>query len=169
MKILVLVLQYPPDVNSTGQLMAQLADAWVSQGHEVSVITSFPHYEDFRIWPEFRGKLMERESVRREGVRREGVRREGLGAARDALPPNALRSHALLLPSVTRVWLHANGTKTMLHRLASYLSFNAMASTMDGEIPVICAACRYMNFSTPLSTLIANPFRSCPAWMGTSG
>jgi colanic acid biosynthesis glycosyl transferase WcaI len=57
MRILLLIIQFPPDVNSTGLLMAQVAEGLRDCGHEVSVITTFPHYEKFQVWPEYRGKL----------------------------------------------------------------------------------------------------------------
>src|SRR4051812_40264297 len=66
MRILLLVIQYPPDVNSSGILMAQLAERLQQRGHEVSVITSFPHYEKFEVWPEYRRKLFQRQ--RYQGV-----------------------------------------------------------------------------------------------------
>jgi len=138
MKILILVLQYPPDVNATGQLMAQLADTWASQGHEVSVITSFPHYEHFRIWPEYRGKWMEKSERENErmgegelggdkGTRRQGEAERGTREAFSDSPIPPLSSSPAL-PSVTRVWVYANGTKNMLNRLASYLSFTILAA-----------------------------------------
>ena len=62
MRILLLIIQFPPDVNSTGLLMAQLCAGLQARGHQVSVLTSFPHYEKFRVWDEYRGKLAERGS-----------------------------------------------------------------------------------------------------------
>jgi colanic acid biosynthesis glycosyl transferase WcaI len=59
MRILVLIIQYPPDVNTSGALMAQVCEGLAARGHEVSVVTSFPHYEKFRVWDEYRGKLLE--------------------------------------------------------------------------------------------------------------
>jgi len=44
--------------------MGQMCEGLISLGHEVSVITSFPHYERFRVWDEYRGKLYERASYR---------------------------------------------------------------------------------------------------------
>jgi len=92
MRILILILQYPPDVNSTGLLMEQLVDGLVARGHRVSVITSFPHYEKFRVWEQYRGKLAERSGT------------------------------------ILRLWVRATGKKSMLNRLLSYLSFNALAT-----------------------------------------
>ncbi len=60
MRILLPIIQFPPDVNPTGLLMAQLCEGLAARGHEVSVITAFPHYENFRVWDEYRGKLVER-------------------------------------------------------------------------------------------------------------
>src|SRR5437867_4534335 len=60
MRILLPIIQFPPDVNPTGLLMAQLCEGLTACGHEVSVITGFPHYENFRIWDEYRGKLVQR-------------------------------------------------------------------------------------------------------------
>jgi colanic acid biosynthesis glycosyl transferase WcaI len=60
MRILLPIIQFPPDVNPTGVLMAQLCEGLTACGHEVSVITGFPHYEDFRVWDEYRGKLVQR-------------------------------------------------------------------------------------------------------------
>jgi len=60
MRILLPIIQFPPDVNPTGVLMAQLCEGLTACGHEVSVLTTFPHYEDFRIWEQYRGKLIER-------------------------------------------------------------------------------------------------------------
>jgi len=61
-RILLLIIQFPPDVNASGLLMAQLGEGLVARGHHVSVITAFPHYARFRIVEEFRGKLLERET-----------------------------------------------------------------------------------------------------------
>lgn len=64
MRILLLIIQFPPDVNSTGLLMEQVCEGLMAYGHEVSVITAFPHYEKFRVWDEYRGKLAERSRYR---------------------------------------------------------------------------------------------------------
>jgi colanic acid biosynthesis glycosyl transferase WcaI len=66
MRILVLILQFPPDVNAAGRLMSELCDGLVERGHEVSVVTTFPHYAEFRISDTYRGKLAQR--ARHNGV-----------------------------------------------------------------------------------------------------
>lgn len=60
MRILVFIIQFPPDVNSTGILMEQICEGLLDYGHRITVITTFPHYEEFRIREEFRGRLIER-------------------------------------------------------------------------------------------------------------
>ena len=63
MRILLQIIQFPPDVNSTGLLMMQVCEGLKHLGNEIEVITSFPHYEKFRTWQEYRGKLAQRETV----------------------------------------------------------------------------------------------------------
>lgn len=99
MRILVVVVQYPPDVNSTGLLMEQVVEGLVERGHEVTVFTTFPHYEKFRVTEEYRGKLFEWDE--RKGV------------------------------DVLRLPVYARGTKSMIPRLLSYLSFN-IGATLAG-------------------------------------
>lgn len=96
MRILLPIIQFPPDVNPTGVLMAQLCEGLADYGHEVSVITAFPHYENFRVWDEFRGKLAQREVFR-------GMH-------------------------VLRLYVYAPGKKSMVNRLMSYLTYNALAT-----------------------------------------
>jgi len=99
MRILVLIIQYPPDVNTSGVLMSQLCEGLAARGHEISVLTTFPHYEKFRVWDEYRGKLFDTRV--RNGV------------------------------EIKRTYVYANGSKQkMLHRLLSYLSFNALATVV---------------------------------------
>lgn len=67
MNILVLVHHFPPDVNSTGLLMEALFREMVNSGDQVQVLTTFPHYEGFRVWHEHRGRLLEHSN--HEGIR----------------------------------------------------------------------------------------------------
>lgn len=57
MRILLLTTYFRPDVASNGVIMGTLADEFVARGHEVTVLTSVPHYGSNRIWTEFSGKL----------------------------------------------------------------------------------------------------------------
>jgi colanic acid biosynthesis glycosyl transferase WcaI len=61
MRILLLSTYFRPDVASTGVIMSTLADEFLARGHEVSVLTSVPHYGVDRIWPEYSGRLLHTE------------------------------------------------------------------------------------------------------------
>jgi colanic acid biosynthesis glycosyl transferase WcaI len=58
MRILLLSTYFRPDVASTGIIMSKLADEFVARGHEVTVVTSVPHYDTNQVWPEFSKKLI---------------------------------------------------------------------------------------------------------------
>lgn len=98
LRILLLILQFPPDVNSTGLLLSRLCERLGERGHQITVFTSFPHYAEFRVRDEYRGKLAEWEHVDdRLSVLRLWVRARG---------PKG----------------------RMLNRFLSYASFNALAA-----------------------------------------
>lgn len=61
MRILLLSTYFRPDVASTGVIMAKLVDEFVAKGHEVTVLTSVPHYDINRVWPEYSRKLVYKE------------------------------------------------------------------------------------------------------------
>jgi colanic acid biosynthesis glycosyl transferase WcaI len=77
LRVLLLIIQFPPDVNSTGLLMAQVGTGLAAQGHAVSVLTTFPHYAHFRVWDEYRGKLIEHDRYQGMHVTRVYVRAAG--------------------------------------------------------------------------------------------
>lgn len=72
MRILFLSTYFRPDVASTGVIMTKLAEEFVARGHEVTVVTSVPHYNTSRPWPEYSRKLVYRE--RRDGMQIHRVR-----------------------------------------------------------------------------------------------
>jgi colanic acid biosynthesis glycosyl transferase WcaI len=60
MKILVVSLYYEPDkCQSNGPIIRAMCDDWAAGGHEVTVLTSFPHYNCDAVWPEYRGRLLQ--------------------------------------------------------------------------------------------------------------
>jgi colanic acid biosynthesis glycosyl transferase WcaI len=63
MRILLLSTYFRPDVASTGVIMSTLADEFVARGHEVTVLTSVPHYDINRVWPQYSRKLIYSERV----------------------------------------------------------------------------------------------------------
>jgi colanic acid biosynthesis glycosyl transferase WcaI len=70
MRILFLSTYFRPDTASTGVLMTQLAEELVKMGHQITVVTSMPHYNTNSIWPAYRRRLMARESWGDMKVRR---------------------------------------------------------------------------------------------------
>lgn len=64
MKILVISLYYEPDqCQSNGPIVRALCEDWAEAGHEVTVLTSFPHYSRDAVWPEYRGRWFQRDRV----------------------------------------------------------------------------------------------------------
>jgi colanic acid biosynthesis glycosyl transferase WcaI len=64
MRVLVLSLYYDPDVcQSNGPIIRAICDDLAAAGHQVTVLTSFPHYNRNEIWPEYRGRFFERGKV----------------------------------------------------------------------------------------------------------
>lgn len=57
--------------------MSQLGEGLVARGHRVSVITAFPHYEKFRVWDEYRRKIVQRSTYRGMQVQRVWVYASG--------------------------------------------------------------------------------------------
>lgn len=66
MRMLCVVHHWPPDVNSTGLLMSKLFERLTRKGHSVEVISTFPHYEGFKVWADYKGRLAQIEQ--RNGV-----------------------------------------------------------------------------------------------------
>ncbi len=63
MRILLLTTHFQPDIAATGVIMSKLADEFVARGHQLTVLTSFPHYDTNRVWPEYAGKLIASERL----------------------------------------------------------------------------------------------------------
>jgi colanic acid biosynthesis glycosyl transferase WcaI len=58
LRILLLTTYFQPDVAANGVIMSALTDEFVANGHEVTVLTTVPHYNINRVWPEYSGKLI---------------------------------------------------------------------------------------------------------------
>lgn len=58
MRILLLTTYFRPDIASTGVIMSKLADEFAARGHQLTVLTSVPHYDTNQIWPDYMGKLV---------------------------------------------------------------------------------------------------------------
>jgi colanic acid biosynthesis glycosyl transferase WcaI len=61
MRILLLSTYFKPDIASTGVLMTYLAEDLAGLGHDVTVVTTFPHYDTSKIWESHRGKLFQQD------------------------------------------------------------------------------------------------------------
>lgn len=70
MRILLLTLYYPPDPAANSVIVGYLAQGLADAGHEVNVVCAFPHYDINRIWPTYRGKLVQHERMSRIAVHR---------------------------------------------------------------------------------------------------
>ena len=70
MRILLLTLYFRPDMAANAVIMTDLAEELAKLGHHLTVVTSMPHYDRNRIWPEYRGKLHVREAFNGLDVRR---------------------------------------------------------------------------------------------------
>ena len=60
MKILVLSQWYPPEPQS---VVSDLAETLAEQGHHVSVLTGFPNWPSGRLYPGYRVRLLQRETM----------------------------------------------------------------------------------------------------------
>ena len=66
MRILILSINYWPEVTGIGAFTTYRAEYLAATGHEVEVCTTFPYYPDWKVPPEYSGKLGRKE--KRNGV-----------------------------------------------------------------------------------------------------
>lgn len=67
MRVLLLSSYFHPETVGAGIWVHQLALDLKSLGHDVSVLTAFPSYPHGRIFPEYRGRIFQRETI--DGIR----------------------------------------------------------------------------------------------------
>lgn len=60
--VLVVTSAYWPERTGTAPLNNELCAYLASRGHRVSVVTGFPHYPEWKVYPGYRGKVWHRES-----------------------------------------------------------------------------------------------------------
>jgi colanic acid biosynthesis glycosyl transferase WcaI len=58
MKILLLVPYYLPDLGPSAPLFSMLCSGFLTRGHQVTVITTVPHYPSGKVSPSYKGKLI---------------------------------------------------------------------------------------------------------------
>jgi colanic acid biosynthesis glycosyl transferase WcaI len=66
MRVLILSVNYWPEVTGIGAVTTYRAEYLASVGHEVEVCTTFPYYPDWKVPPEYSGKLGRKE--KRNGI-----------------------------------------------------------------------------------------------------
>jgi colanic acid biosynthesis glycosyl transferase WcaI len=67
-RILVLGINYTPERTSVAPFTTGLCEHLAAQGHEVTVITAFPYYPEWRVWDEYRGQFCRKETLNGVGV-----------------------------------------------------------------------------------------------------
>jgi len=63
MRILVIGINYKPERTSVGPFTTGLCEHLAAQGHEVTVVTAFPYYPEWRVWDAYRGSYYRREAI----------------------------------------------------------------------------------------------------------
>jgi glycosyltransferase involved in cell wall biosynthesis len=99
MKILYLSQYFPPEMGAPAARVSELSRLWAKAGHDVTVLTGFPHYPSGVVPQEYRAKL--RRLIMREDV--DGVR-------------------------VERTWLAALPNRKTWERILNYTSFTVSAA-----------------------------------------
>ncbi|MCC7017130.1 MAG: glycosyltransferase family 4 protein, partial [Rhodospirillales bacterium] len=67
MKILFLADNFPPETNAAATRVYERAAYWVEWGHEVTVVTSFPNFPQGRLYPGYRNRWRQVETL--DGIR----------------------------------------------------------------------------------------------------
>ena len=70
MRILFLTTYFRPESATNAILMTLLAEELAARGHQITIITGMPHYDNNRVEDAYRGKLYKKESVGSLDVRR---------------------------------------------------------------------------------------------------
>jgi colanic acid biosynthesis glycosyl transferase WcaI len=99
MKILYLSQYFPPEMGAPAARVSELSRLWQKAGHEVTVLTGFPHYPSGVVPQEYRAKL--RRLIMRDDL--DGVR-------------------------VERTWLAALPNRKTWERVLNYTSFTVSAA-----------------------------------------
>jgi glycosyltransferase involved in cell wall biosynthesis len=63
MRILFLSHYYPPEVNAPASRTSEHCRAWVEAGHKVTVVTCAPNHPAGKLYPDYRNRLFQRETI----------------------------------------------------------------------------------------------------------
>lgn len=67
MRLLVLGINYAPERTSVAPFTTGLCEHLAAKGHEVTVVTAFPYYPEWKVWEAYRGHVFKEEFI--HGVR----------------------------------------------------------------------------------------------------
>jgi colanic acid biosynthesis glycosyl transferase WcaI len=70
MRFLVLGANYVPERTAVAPFATGLSEHLAAKGHEVTIVTAFPYYPEWRVWKGYRGRLYQRERINNVNVRR---------------------------------------------------------------------------------------------------
>jgi colanic acid biosynthesis glycosyl transferase WcaI len=70
MRILVIGINYAPERTSVAPFTTGLCEHLASHGNEVTAVTAFPYYPEWRVWDGYRGSVYRREVINGVEVRR---------------------------------------------------------------------------------------------------
>jgi colanic acid biosynthesis glycosyl transferase WcaI len=70
MRILLLSNMFAPEAYASAPLNTDACRFLVEAGHEVAVVTAFPHYPEWRVWPDYRGRIHKTEKTDGVEIRR---------------------------------------------------------------------------------------------------
>lgn len=61
MRVLVMGMNYVPEKTGIGPFTAEMCEHWVQLGHQVKVVTIFPHFPEWKTHSDYKGKLYQSE------------------------------------------------------------------------------------------------------------
>ena len=70
MRIFVMGINYAPERTSVAPFTTGLCEHLANRGHDVTVVTAFPYYPEWRVWDRYRGRLYQREHINNVRVQR---------------------------------------------------------------------------------------------------
>ena len=70
MRVLILGMNYAPESTGIGPYTTEFAEYLAQSGHEVHVITARPHFPQWKIWSEYRGRARRSEQINGVHIRR---------------------------------------------------------------------------------------------------
>jgi colanic acid biosynthesis glycosyl transferase WcaI len=68
LRLLIVSLNYAPELTATGKYTGELAEWLAGRGHQVEAIAGLPHYPDWEVHPDYRGKGVYVEPLNGVGV-----------------------------------------------------------------------------------------------------